>query len=115
MFDALFKLDHLKVFKGFAYVGGFAYPEFNIQCFKSGYEHRIYFDDGNSAVRRLNTFLPEMSFLAVRFQFSFWCYNCIVRCEHQFKFCWRLWELMFNAFAKKVVHKQMEIVFIGNG
>jgi len=129
-FDIVFMSDHLSVFNNIGYVGAFFYVLPNIHFFRPGYQHRIYFEDGGNAVRKLNTYLPGISFSAMIYDFSSWRYrglSCIdyfyfvsedlekkgygiIEFEYRFQFRSTVWAFMFYIFGRRIVQKRMDTV-----
>ncbi|MEL1254136.1 hypothetical protein AAEO57_10140 [Flavobacterium sp. DGU38] len=127
VFEAYFELDHLKIFRDFPYLGGFDYAEPKKEYFKAGHQHWIYFKDGSSAVRKINTFFPGLSFSAVVYHFSSLRFKGLysieysfnfsegpgntgsrISCKYDFRFRSGLWALIFEAFAKEMISKNID-------
>nr|WP_315242199.1 hypothetical protein [uncultured Flavobacterium sp.] len=75
VFNTFFKFDFLQIFKGLWFVPNFDYLVLSGRDCRPGDEHKIYFDNGETAVLRLNTFLPQLSFSAEVGHFSFRRYS----------------------------------------
>lgn len=129
VFVTFFTFDFLQVFKGLWFVANFNYILIKEQYFRPGFEQSIYFDNGATAKRKLNTFLPGCSFSAVVYHFSprYWAgliaieYHfsfredqdpglCVVECEYHFIFRSKPGAFFFDVFAKERIYKSLRAV-----
>jgi hypothetical protein len=127
VFDYVFERDMLYFFSFLPHVPLFTYRPLEAYGLRPGFEHRIYFANGNSVRRRLLTYLPGMSFTIVVKYFTIyflpWLEEIEYRyyfmksskgkdqtqiiAEYKFKFRSTLWMAFFNlGTARTIRHYQ---------
>jgi len=87
VFTHVFKMDLLIFFKNLPCIPLYTYNSITSEDVRPGFEHFIYFISGDTARRRLMTYLPETSFSVVIDQFSMMYYPGLREIEYQYCFC----------------------------
>ncbi len=131
VFETFFKFDFMQIFKKLWFVPNFDYLILKEQDFRPGNEHKIYFDNGETAVVKLNTFVPQQSFSAEMGHFSFYRYSglnsmeyffyfsedlskslCTINCEYHFRFRCKLGVFFFEFFAREVIRRNLDKILV---
>ncbi|EJL62796.1 hypothetical protein [Flavobacterium sp. CF136] len=128
VFVSVFHYDLMKFFKRLPCSPVFTYSAFKIESFRPGFEHTIYFLNGNGARRRLVSFLPEISFLVsidnfktgsyiglceIEYQYYFSQSKSrqgitVVCCEYRFMFRYRITEILFCIFYRRSIQNHLD-------
>nr|WP_315242137.1 hypothetical protein [uncultured Flavobacterium sp.] len=128
VFIWVFNYDLLKFFKKLPYAPIFTHSAGKIENFRPGFEHTLYFLNGNAARRRLVFFLPEISFLfsidnfktgsymglsGIEYQYYFSKSESkqgftLVSCEYRFKFRYRIAEILFCVFYRRSIQRYLD-------
>ncbi|OXG05052.1 hypothetical protein [Flavobacterium araucananum] len=128
VFYQIFSMDLLAFFRDLPHIPPHTYHVGSTVHLRPGFEHLIYFVNGDTARRRLSTYIPETSFSGIIDQFNILYYPGLceieyqfhfqedigkesvtqLRCEYQFKFHSRLMAFLFTVNALKYAQQHTE-------